>query len=496
MPDQPSRRALVLLAIACVVLRAPALLNARWFDPDEAAIALQGKVVAAGGQLYVDIADRKPPIPPLVYAAWFELTDTADARGPRLIASLLLAVAAVVLTREIARTHGRSVGMWAGVLYVASCFAFTPADGAAANFTHFAVPLATLALLACRRCGQHLGWAVAGGVLLGLAILARQSWIFAIPAAILSCWLAGRWRAALVCGAGTAVGVGSAALIVPWDDYWFWNFQSSPGFVFASFDVGRAALSALGATALFTAYHLVLLLGAAGAARSVWHASGSIRRRIPDLDLWAWSATGLLASAAGFRFFGHYFMQVVPPLVVLAAPVVAAWAPHRRRLAGGAIALSLIVVVVSDTMPTVFRDRPDPSPVAAVVRDCTAPSDRVFVWGSFPELAMAVDRPPAGGLVHSDFVTGRSGGRDSATDAATPGAADRMMRDLDNDPPAVLIDTSGVAGLGYEAFPLDRHAPLQDFAAQRYRPVVVDEYVLWWRNDLTCRATAAETGTD
>lgn len=135
MPEQPSRRALGLLALSCVILRAPALFSSRWFDPDEAAIALQGKVVAAGGQLYVDIADRKPPIPPLVYAAWFELTGSDDARGPRLLASLLLALAAVALTRELARTSGRAVGLWAGSLYVAGCFAFTPADGAAANFT-------------------------------------------------------------------------------------------------------------------------------------------------------------------------------------------------------------------------------------------------------------------------------------------------------------------------------------------------------------------------
>jgi len=34
---------------------------------------------------------------------------------------------------------------------------------------------------------------------------------------------------------------------------------------------------------------------------------------------------GLIAIAAGFRFYGHYWMQVLTPLVLLAAPVIAAW---------------------------------------------------------------------------------------------------------------------------------------------------------------------------
>ena len=42
-----------------------------------------------------------------------------------------------------------------------------------------------------------------------------------------------------------------------------------------------------------------------------------------DIDLWLWVASGLAAWAAGLRFFGHYWLQVVPPLVLLAVPVVA-----------------------------------------------------------------------------------------------------------------------------------------------------------------------------
>lgn len=48
------------LTALTVVLRAPTLVR-RIFDPDEAAIGVQAMVVRAGGTLYTDIFDRKPP---------------------------------------------------------------------------------------------------------------------------------------------------------------------------------------------------------------------------------------------------------------------------------------------------------------------------------------------------------------------------------------------------------------------------------------------------
>lgn len=483
MPDACTRRDLGIVAAACVLLRLPALLSSAWFDPDEAAIAVQARTLVDGGRLYVDMADRKPPIPPLVYAGWFELTGSSDPRGPRLIASLLLAVAAVVLVREVSRTHGRRVALYTGALYVIGCFAFTPHDGAAANYTHFAVPLATMAILACRRGGWHT---LLGGVLLGLAILSRQSWVFAVPAGAVSCWMSARAWGTARYAIGLCAGIATAGLMAPWSDYWFWNFKSSPGFVFASIGLGAALGAGLASVALFSAYHLAVVAGAASRLRATWRT---------HLDLWVWVLTGLAATAAGFRFFGHYWMQVLPPLVLLAGPAVAAATRPVRRVALATLAATAVLVVVSQCIPTVFRDRREPEPLAASIRACTDPTDSVFVWGSYPELLVAVDRPTAGGLVHSDFVTGRSGGRDAATDSVTPGAQQLMMDHLRAAPPIVLVDTSGVPSLGYTAFPLSSNAELAAYVRAGYRPVTTDEgFTLWWADDSACAAAPTPTG--
>ena len=42
-------------------------------------------VVRAGGTLYTDIYDRKPPLPPLLYAASFAVTDSTDIRLIRVL---------------------------------------------------------------------------------------------------------------------------------------------------------------------------------------------------------------------------------------------------------------------------------------------------------------------------------------------------------------------------------------------------------------------------
>ena len=75
----------------------------RLFDPDEAAIGVQAMVVRAGGTLYTDIFDRKPPLPPLAYAASFALTDSTDIRLMRVLVTLCLAAAGILVALDAHR---------------------------------------------------------------------------------------------------------------------------------------------------------------------------------------------------------------------------------------------------------------------------------------------------------------------------------------------------------------------------------------------------------
>src|SRR5262249_62048009 len=59
---------------------------------------------------------------------------------------------------------------------------------------------------------------------------------------------------------------------------------------------------------------------------TLWTAPGAwrARRELADdgdtnTDLWLWLVSSALSVAIGLRFFGHYYLQLVPPLALLAA---------------------------------------------------------------------------------------------------------------------------------------------------------------------------------
>ena len=66
------------------------------------------------------------------------------------------------------------------------------------------------------------------------------------------------------------------------------------------------------------------------AAARVARARARSTRR-DDIDLWLWLVSGAVSVAIGLRFFGHYYLQLVPPLCLLAASALVARAGARRK---------------------------------------------------------------------------------------------------------------------------------------------------------------------
>src|SRR5581483_5668841 len=297
-----------LVVVGALVSRLPGFVH-QLFDPDEAAIATMGMVVARGGTLYRDVADRKPPLAPFLYAASFWLTGSRDLRPLHVFAALEIAAAALICASEVRRRAGAHAAWWAAGLLVTGAVALNATDAQAANFSHLALLPACAAIVAARRGTR--GGAVLGGVMLGLAVLTRQTWVIGIVPAAYAAWWHGGRRAgrAVVLVTTAALTVTSVAVTVPFSSFFRWTFTDNGSLLFDlahSQSVGARAAQAI---AVFLAGHVVLCWLV---ARRGW--------RRDELDLWLWLATGLVAVAAGFRFFGHYWLQVLPPMCLLAAP--------------------------------------------------------------------------------------------------------------------------------------------------------------------------------
>jgi hypothetical protein len=470
------------LALLAFVLRAPTIV-ARLFDPDEAAIGVQAMVVRSGGTLYTDIFDRKPPLPPLLYAASFSLTDSTDVRLMRVLVTLLLAATGILVAFECLHRWGPREAWWGGVLTIAGAMALFPADAGAANYAHFALLPGTAAIIWARR--GTLPTAIAAGVALGLAVLTRQSWLLGTVPLCVGVGLHGRWRNVVPCLAAGAATVATTGFYAPLGRFWEWNVTNSPGFVFAGTSLWSALGKGVSSVGGFAAFHPVLLVAI---AMSLAAGVTAIRRRTmpADIDLWLWVATGIAAWAAGLRFFGHYWLQVLPPLVLLSVPVVSRWSARVQRLALAAVAIPAVVAWTLLFVPGSFHHRPNPATLAAFVRSHTSASDRVFVWGSYPEVLLAAQRLPAGALVHTDFVVGRSGGRSDPAQtmaSAVPGAKDIMMRSLAEQPPRLILDTSTSSQLGYRNYPTTLIPALDHFIHDGYtRIATVDGVAVWQRS--------------
>jgi hypothetical protein len=469
------------LTILAFALRAPTLVT-RLFDPDEAAIGVQAMVVRAGGTLYTDIYDRKPPLPPLLYAASFSLTDSTDVRLIRVLVTLMLAATGILVAFECLRRWGPRHAWWGGVLLIAGAMALFPADAGAANYAHFALLPGTAAIIWARR--GTLLMALAAGVAIGIAILSRQSWLLGVVPACVSIGLHGRWRNVPPFVAAAAATVATTGFYAPLGRFWQWNVTDSPGFVFAGRSIWSSLGSGLASIAGFAAFHPVVTvaIGVAAAAG----AAAIKRRTLPgDVDLWLWVASGIGAWAAGLRFFGHYWLQVLPAFVLIVVPIVAGWVSRARTAAIVGVAVPAVAAWVLLFIPGSFHDRPDPEVLARYVRSHTTTADRVFVWGSYPEVLVASDRLPAGGLVHTDFVVGRSGGRDDPVktlSSAVPAALGIMMKSLTERPPQLILDTSTAPNLGYRNYPTSLLPDLDRFIHDGYEQVdIVDGVTIWQR---------------
>ncbi len=469
------------LAALAAILRAPTIVS-RFFDADEAAIGLQAMVVRSGGTLYTDIFDRKPPLPPLLYAASFSMTSSTDVRLMRVLVLVLLALCGMLVALDCWRRWGPVSAWWGGVLMITGAMALFPADAGAANYAHFALLPGTAAILWSRR--GTLPSAFAGGVALGVAVLCRQSWLLGVVPACLSVGLYGRWRNVVPFLTGGSLAVATTGFYAPFGRFWEWNVTDSPGFVFAGTNLWSAAGKGLASIAGFASFHPVVTV-----ATVISIAAGITalkQGKLPvDIDLWLWVASGLAAWAAGLRFFGHYWLQVVPPLVVLSVPVVSRWSGRARTRAIVWLVVPAIVAWAFLFVPGSFHDRPDPSRLADFVMAHTSSTDRVFIWGSFPEVLVEADRLPAGGLVHTDFVVGRSGGRnDPRKDLpnALPAARDIMLASLARVPPELILDTSTSDELGYSKFPTSLVPQLDSMIHADYLKIaVVDGVTIWQR---------------
>lgn len=328
-------RLLLLTALTglALVTRLPSFTTPLW-NPDEGFLATQARQLAAGGELYETVVDRKPPLLPWLYQTSFALVGD-ESLWPLKIAAVAATVATAALLASVARRRWGHRAAWsAGVLTVLLSVGLAPEDTQAATFEVFMLPWTAAAVW----CADRRRWGTAGAAV-ALAALTKQTG-GAVLLPVL--FLLARDRAGLPASARTLLGcltpVAALALLLGPHDFVFWTVTGSDSYV----SVAGAELLAL----LRASGNAALLAAAAAPVLAVLGHLLRARRRAfvrATADVWVWLGASAVAVTVGFQFFGHYFLQLVPPLVLLGA---AALERLPVRGAGAVLALTGVLSLI------------------------------------------------------------------------------------------------------------------------------------------------------
>lgn len=475
------------LAVVTVLSRLPGLLFTGMFDRDESFLAVMGDVLRHHGTMYVDVIDRKPPIVPMIYG--FVRDWSVDMRAIRALLAVLILLDGVVVTAIVRRlTRSRRAALFGGVLSIVGTALFLPADAQAANFELWGLLPASFAIYAVirtRSTSTSAGvtwWFTAAGAAVMVAANCKQPYVVVGVPVMVEVWRHGgaRLRNAAGAAAGAVAVFAAFAARFDADLMWRWVWADNGDYLSGGISMTRASLIGLGLTVVFCLFHLPFLHG-------VW--AGATRRVRIDPVLASWAIVSAIVVPIGFRFFGHYYQQLVPPLAVLTAVSVVG-ASRRVWLSLSALTVALAVVLTS----LAYVHRPDLSNFTALgryVQRHTGPGDRILVWGALPDVYVAAERGPSGVFLHDGYLTGNWASRAEPLPAGAMEAAPfderwaMFFADVAVDPPVLVIDAAR-PGTDWAAYGPGEY-PIGEWLRKCYeRDVVIDGLPVWRRDTEAC----------
>jgi 4-amino-4-deoxy-L-arabinose transferase-like glycosyltransferase len=455
------RLAAVLLALT-VLLRLPAFF-VDVFNSDETFLATQAQVLRDGGDLYREAADRKPPLVPYVYAATFTIAGTTALWSVRIAAMLAVFATALLLAFEARRRAGPRAMWIAGFLTVVALVAFAPQDGQAANFEIFMLPMMVAAVVLARR-----GHGTTAGVAAAFAALAKQTGAAVLLPVGYLLWKRRGRNGIADALAGFLVPILLVAMWFGPRQIAYWTVLGNGSYV------GLKTASTL----VIAMFVLMTIGWAACNLPILWTLPRSWRARhevaddgASNADLWLWLVSGAASVAIGLRFFGHYYLQLVPPLVLLAAIALSRASERAVKITIAFALVSGVLFSAAGYFLKPFGPEPAYQDVSRYIEAHSDIDDRVQVWGNLPEIYWASDRLPATRyLTTNGFLGGNQPGRSKVEAVANldPKMWRWFFRDLQDHPPRYIVDTAPAQVRDADRSPIREFPRLRRYVKHHY----------------------------
>jgi hypothetical protein len=471
-----------LLAIL-LVSRLPALLYGV-VNIDESDFVLMGRVLGRGDLPYVDLIEKKPLLVYAFYlpAAWFDF----EMWPMQLMMIVWTLLTAWVVGRATREWTGRKDAAFAAALLAALAIAASVPSVNTEDMLNLPAALALLSWIRAEKTPTARS-ELAFGAWAGVASLFKQQAGILLVARAVHLAVRGarhgqtRERIAAII---TALFAFSApwTLAVAWylarghiAEFMDWNLLRN--FHYTGSVAGSSAWRLLGG----------LILGVLFGAPLAWTLAirdlvkRSERDPVRDGLGLALALTWIPVSLGG-RFYDHYFIQFAPIVALLGGPPLAdLWAAERRRartLIAAALAIPLLFWVGFNWSRGPLREWASQEPRAAAIaswlRENTAPSDRVFVWGHYTPIYTLSGREPGSrypsAAVHvGDFDPGQVPiGFDARTHVSTRDV-EATIDDLEKNRTPIVVDTAPAGLHDWDRFPLSIVPTLEAYIEHHYR---------------------------
>jgi hypothetical protein len=194
-----------------------------------------------------------------------------------------------------------------------------------------------------------------------------------------------------------------------------------------------------------------------------------------DTDLWLWVLSAAVSVAIGFRFFGHYYMQLVPPVTLLAAGALARSSRKAARVTIAATVASAVLFSFAGYVMHPFGGEPQYEKVSAYLAANAHADDAILVWGSAPEIYWASGlRPATRFITTNQFLAGNYPGRTQTSVPASdvdPQLWSYFYADFEAHPPRYILDTSPAKVRGAEHSPMSEFPEFNRIVERDYRYV-------------------------
>jgi 4-amino-4-deoxy-L-arabinose transferase-like glycosyltransferase len=506
----------LLLFVVLVFLRLPTLYQPI-IDVDEAIYGLFARIWFDGGIPYIDCVETKPLGIYFFYGVIFSLFGKFNMIAVHAATIVVVGITSYILYLIAKSLYSSRAGFWAALLYIVFGTTYIPKVIATTiePIMLLFVVLQFYFWLLYERRSKNI-YAFVSGLVFSAACLFKYQALMNIfvlatyiglirPLTVKKIKYREHWK-----GFGFFI---FGALPLPlimifylllkgaFEGFWFWNVRGNIEYI--SGGTHTLILARQIATRVLPYMASTALMWVLSVSR-IWKMVRSIRtgevRDATSPQEWLivlWLFMSIIPVSAGYRFYGHYFLLLLPPMAILSSQVAdRVWSSAGEHLSRWFVILSIIIPGLGFTAARFFTTEihkavhedtlDDYKPLATYISEHTSPGEKIVAWGFAPPVYWYSERLPGTRFFWSDVLTGRVPGLNGNAHYdnekfVMPETWEMFLGDLDKNKPIYIIDTTPANLHDYRNYPIERYRRLKDYINSRYREEISINGAIFYR---------------